>query len=363
MARERELVCDDLAVGACGDALVYARALARLERMRLDGGPFALAASGGDLYERVIRLVEPVERSSGRSRGLAALAGATLIALSATAYLASTPGKGPTEPYGVATAIATSGPGLDPAIQRVAESALAGRNGCAVVLDLEGSRTVAIVNPEQATQRAWPAASTFKLVTAMAAVSEGLVEPAERVTVRDVRGPVDLRDALARSSNEYFSRLGARVGSDRLLDYARRAGFADPVPSGEVATPLPLASADPRRLGGVGQDVRVSPMQLARVIASIATGNQRLSSTALDAVREGMRECALRGTASRAFGPGSSVAGKTASAIEGDSNLGIFAGYAPYGSPRWLVVVALDEKGVYGSDAAVVAALILNRLE
>ena len=52
---ERENCCDDLAVSACGDALVYARALTDLEELREPA--FALAASGGSLTSRVRRLV------------------------------------------------------------------------------------------------------------------------------------------------------------------------------------------------------------------------------------------------------------------------------------------------------------------
>ncbi|HYH86412.1 MAG TPA: M56 family metallopeptidase, partial [Pyrinomonadaceae bacterium] len=54
---EREHACDDLAVAVCGDALVYARALANMERVRASRARLALAADGGDLRSRVLRLV------------------------------------------------------------------------------------------------------------------------------------------------------------------------------------------------------------------------------------------------------------------------------------------------------------------
>ncbi|HEX8494445.1 MAG TPA: M56 family metallopeptidase [Pyrinomonadaceae bacterium] len=55
---EREHCCDDLAVQACGDVLVYARALTELEQMRVRAsGQLALAANGGSLLERIRRLV------------------------------------------------------------------------------------------------------------------------------------------------------------------------------------------------------------------------------------------------------------------------------------------------------------------
>ncbi len=59
MRHERELCCDDLAVRQCGDAIGYARALTRLERMRVMPGP-AVAATGGALMYRIQRLTGAV---------------------------------------------------------------------------------------------------------------------------------------------------------------------------------------------------------------------------------------------------------------------------------------------------------------
>jgi len=55
--RERELCCDDLAVAASGDALVYAHALADLELSRPAHAHTAVAANGGSLLTRIRRLV------------------------------------------------------------------------------------------------------------------------------------------------------------------------------------------------------------------------------------------------------------------------------------------------------------------
>ena len=54
---ERELCCDDLVVGATGDSVAYARALTEMEGLRSDLGGAALAASDGNLSQRVRRLV------------------------------------------------------------------------------------------------------------------------------------------------------------------------------------------------------------------------------------------------------------------------------------------------------------------
>jgi beta-lactamase regulating signal transducer with metallopeptidase domain len=55
--QEREHCCDDLAVAACGDVLIYARALTALEQMRCPTAQLAVAASGGSLLVRIQRLL------------------------------------------------------------------------------------------------------------------------------------------------------------------------------------------------------------------------------------------------------------------------------------------------------------------
>ncbi len=65
---ERENCCDDLAVSACGDKLCYATALAAMEEIRSGQGQFALAATGGSLFERIQRVIgKQSEQSSKRS--------------------------------------------------------------------------------------------------------------------------------------------------------------------------------------------------------------------------------------------------------------------------------------------------------
>ena len=57
--QERENACDDLAVAACGDAIVLAEALANLEKLRTPAHVFTLSADGGSLMQRVTRLISP----------------------------------------------------------------------------------------------------------------------------------------------------------------------------------------------------------------------------------------------------------------------------------------------------------------
>ena len=78
---EREHCCDDLAVQTCGDRIVYARALTSLEELRCTDRRFAMAATGGDLGERVRRLLssrQPVRRRLP----IVLLAGVTILVAS-----------------------------------------------------------------------------------------------------------------------------------------------------------------------------------------------------------------------------------------------------------------------------------------
>ncbi len=76
---ERELCCDDLAVAATGDALVYARALAELESQQPARLTPALAANGGSLVNRVRRLIEPSHPVVNSAPGPAAAWAMTLL--------------------------------------------------------------------------------------------------------------------------------------------------------------------------------------------------------------------------------------------------------------------------------------------
>jgi beta-lactamase regulating signal transducer with metallopeptidase domain len=58
---ERELCCDDLAVEICGDPVGYARALTKLERLRVIGPELALNSAAGPLLGRIQRLTGVVE--------------------------------------------------------------------------------------------------------------------------------------------------------------------------------------------------------------------------------------------------------------------------------------------------------------
>jgi TonB family protein len=77
---ERELCCDDLVIAVCADRVVYARALASLEELRARRPVLGVAATDGNLLQRVRRILAPVEIDQSRSSAWSVLAAAVVIA-------------------------------------------------------------------------------------------------------------------------------------------------------------------------------------------------------------------------------------------------------------------------------------------
>ena len=95
---ERENCCDDLAVEVCGDAFLYARALASLEQLRHASRSLALAATDGGLLRRIGRLLgQRAEQPGGvaRSYWLPALLMIMLAAAGVVAQQRATPAPNP----------------------------------------------------------------------------------------------------------------------------------------------------------------------------------------------------------------------------------------------------------------------------
>lgn len=65
----REHCCDDISVAACGDSVLYARALADMEEIRTDSPSFSMASNGGSLLQRITRLVGKPSKGA-RPKGL-----------------------------------------------------------------------------------------------------------------------------------------------------------------------------------------------------------------------------------------------------------------------------------------------------
>jgi cell division protein FtsI/penicillin-binding protein 2 len=245
----------------------------------------------------------------------------------------------------------------------------------------------------------YPPGSTFKVVTAMAALRKdmrlthksyqcirlpdgrvGQFLQGSRRPIRDdiqdkaPHGTVDMERGIVVSCNAYFAQLGTYdVGSDPLLATAKLLGISVASP----ATAAQLRQALPQASYGQGQVV-ASPFQMARVAATVANGgatpqgrwisdetNPRttapqtvLSGEAAQTLAKFMREAVTSGTGRRAASTTVAVAGKTGTAELADApSHAWFIGFAPYGpAARKIAFAVLVENGVYGGAAAAPAA-------
>ncbi len=245
----------------------------------------------------------------------------------------------------------------------------------------------------------FPPASTFKIITSLAALESGKFQPTDTVLTtgsfcyaglcyRDhvSMGPIGLTPALAFSSNSFYYRVGLLIGPDPIFKTARRLGYGR-------ATGIELADEETEGLLGdqawkraalgepwtpvdtitasIGQGaVLVTPLQMAVMYAAVANGGwlvkphlveqkpQRtwigLKPSTLPAVRKGLRMAAAEGTARTLKDPNlPPAAGKTGTAEDPPRAVHAwFGGYAPADRPS-LVIVALGENsGGYGGTVA-----------
>ena len=107
---------------------------------------------------------------------------------------------------------------------------------------LQGDRRLRpLVN--KAIEETYPVGSVFKMVTALAALEEGVVSPGDRVNCAGsitrynatkscfrgtVHGPLNIVQAITKSCNVFFYEMGLRVGIDNLAHYTRMFGFGSP---------------------------------------------------------------------------------------------------------------------------------------
>ena len=177
---------------------------------------------------------------------------------------------------------------IDLDVQQAAITALAGRYGGVAALDARTAQVRALAGI--AFSGPQPPGSTFKIITAAAALEAGIVKPSTSfpVATKAVIDGVDLENAngescggtlaasFAHSCNSVFAPLGVRVGARRLVAEARRWGW-NRLPSipGALPSTIPPAGAidSPLAVGStaIGQGkVLATPLQMASLAQAIA---------------------------------------------------------------------------------------------
>ena len=282
--------------------------------------------------------------------------------------------------------------GEDPKVRQAAVDALGNWNGSVVVVDPNTGRILSIVNQKLALQGAFTPCSTFKPVVALGALNLGVITPETKLRVGG-RTRMSLAEALARSNNIFFLKLGQMMGFERLAKYAHEFGFGEKAGLDvEGESPGKFPSAPPKE-GGVGhlaycgRDVEVTTLQLAATVSAIANGGtlyylqyprtpeeiaqfqprvrRQLDELArfFPGVKEGMAAAVVYGTGRLAYNPEEQIFGKTGTCSEDGARLGWFVSYANEQRPKYVVVVLLrGGRMMFGPHAAEIAGRVYRDL-
>jgi len=284
--------------------------------------------------------------------------------------------------------------GEDPLVRQAAVEALGRLNGSIVVADAQTGQILSMVNQKLALSDGYIPCSTIKLVAGLAALSEGLIEPAEKVYFPG-GWFMTMVHGLAISNNVLFDQLGERLGFGRFRRYARLFGFGEKagwnIPGEQIGS-FPEIEHDHGvgRMTSFGDGISVTPLQLAAFVSAIANGGslyylqhpevraeadslsprlkRRLAiGDWLPEIEKGMAEAVKTGTARRARASGTSVWGKTGTCSlnlqQSRTRLGWFASFAREGDRTLTIVVMLrGGASISGSLASEVAGDVLQRL-
>jgi peptidoglycan glycosyltransferase len=338
---------------------------------------------------------------------------------------------------------------LDVAATEAAVRGLGGRKGAVVAIEPQTGKVRVMVSiPEydpnrvpsafrriendpnqpllnRTTQELYPPGSTFKVVTASAALDSGKVTPTTVIDGSSPRtisgvplenaggqsfGAISFTDALTNSVNTVFAQVGEQVGRQTLVDYMKRFGFyQDPeldypgfqmVPSGILDGEGDYVEDgfDVGRVaigqGGLEGEIRASPLQMAQVAGAIANRGRlmrpRLTDRVLrqdgrvkerveadlqsqvmkpetaDQLAQMMGRVVEEGTGTAAALSGIAVAGKTGTAEVGanrEFTQPWFIAFAPIDNPRMAIAVTVERQPPGSAGGTVAAPIARSVLE
>lgn len=270
----------------------------------------------------------------------------------------------------------------------------------------------------RATQTRTAPGSTFKMITAITGLENGIISPGSTIVDRGEftkitpspkcwkypsnHGAINVSQALAFSCNYFFYEVGYELSIDsngtfnsalglaKIKKYADELGLTS-LSGVEIDENEPLYSTDNSVRSAIGQGSNsYSDIQLARYITSVAnsgnnykltllnkvlsssgdtvesfepvlTNTTDISSSTWNAVHNGMRQVIVSGTAKKTFeGFNIEVAGKTGTAQENKlrSNHSVFVAYAPYSNPEIGISVLIPNGESTGYTAEIVRDIV-----
>jgi beta-lactamase class D len=299
-----------------------------------------------------------------------------------------------TEPTYADSTVGDSVDGEDLEVRRAAVEALGPYNGTVIVSDTQTGRILTIVNQKLGLKGAFQPCSTVKMVVSLASLSEGLVDSKLPVHLTR-RYRMNMTEALARSNNLYFAKLGQQLGFDRVSKYARLYGLGEKAGLDIPGEEPGFLTAEPPSTGvgmmtSFGDGIRVTPLELTSIITSIANGGTmyylqyprseedmrkfvpRIKRTLdigqyVSQLKAGMLGAVEYGTARRAiFDPNEPVLGKTGTCTDTAQpgvHLGWFGSFNEVGRNRLAVIVLLTGgRGISGPIASGVAGNVYRNL-
>jgi penicillin-binding protein 2 len=284
--------------------------------------------------------------------------------------------------------------GEDLVVRKAAVDALGPYNGTVVVADPGTGRILTMVNQKLGMQGAFQPCSTVKVIVSLASLSEGIVNAGTSVRLTR-RSSTDMTQALARSNNLYFAKLGQELGFERVHKYGQLFGLGEKAGL-DIADEQAgyLASAPPETGVGMmtsfGDGIRLTPLELASIVSTVSNGgtmyylqypkNQdeaqhlvpRIKRTLdiaslIPQIKPGMMAAVEYGTARRAnFDPNEPMFGKTGTCTDTARpgvHLGWFGSFNDVGRNKLVVVVLLTGgRGISGPIASGVAGNVYHNL-
>ncbi len=253
--------------------------------------------------------------------------------------------------------------GEDIDVRRAAVESLGPLNGSVVVSDPNTGRILAMVNQKLALSDGYQPCSTVKVPVAFAALSEGLVDRTTMVRIYG-RTKLNLTQALAKSNNQYFAKLGEQLGYEKFSYYAHLFGLGEKagldIP-GEHAGHFP---AEPPKNGGTLYYLQ-HPRSQEEIANFVPRIKRRLEiENQIAEVEPGMRGAVQYGTARRIQAlTEDNIMGKTGTCSDRRTHLGWFGSFSEINGKKVAVAVLLTGgKPCVGPAAAGVAGGVYKRL-